>query len=96
MDFRAILGTIAIGAVFYYILFRTPSSHIVFSSPSTVEVEKIKQYLEGNGIKTFIKNRDIRRFHRPGTAALVAPTLHVVNSKERKKATQLIRIFRNK
>lgn len=96
MDFWTILGCIAIGVVFYYILFQAPSSNIVFSSPSNVEVKKIKQHLEANGITTYIKSKDMRPFHRPGTEDLVAPSLHVVKSNERKKAIRLIRDFMNK
>lgn len=54
---------------------------------------KVKSYLEANGIKVYIKSKDMRRFHEPGLACgdLVNPTLHVIDSTDRKMALQLIR-----
>jgi len=79
------------GFIIYYLVFRVPSSDLVFTSNSEAEVNMIQKYLSANGIKTYLKNRDVQRFVLDG--ALGNPTLHVVDSKDYKKAIDLIQNY---
>ena len=79
------------GFIIYYLVFRGPSSDLVFTSNSEAEVNMIQKYLSANGIKTYVKNRDVQRFVLDG--ALGNPTLHVVDSKDYKKAIDLIQNY---
>ncbi len=79
------------GFIIYYLAFRGPSSDLVFTSSSEGEVKMMQKYLIANGIRTYIKNRDVQRFVLDG--ALGNPTLHVVDSKDCKKAIELIQNY---
>jgi hypothetical protein len=69
-------------------LFREPSSDLIFSSSSEAEVHMTQKIMTANGIRTYIKNEDVRRFVLDG--ALGNPTLHVIDTKDYKRAIELI------
>lgn len=81
------------GFIIYYLVFRGPSSDLVFTSSSEAKVNMMQKYLAANGIRTYIKNKDVQRFVLDG--ALGNPTLHVVDTKDHKKAIQLIQSHEN-
>jgi hypothetical protein len=65
---------------------------MILSSSSEAEVHRMQKFMTANGIRTYIKNEDVRRFHRLGTqwSGLVDPSLHVIDSNDYKKAIELI------
>jgi putative signal transducing protein len=76
------------GFIFFYVIFRAPSSDIVYSSDSIDDVKDAEKYLEENGIKTYVKNiseyRNIMRYSGQ-------PSLHVINPEDRDNALKLLR-----
>lgn len=92
MDIWVIIGFLFVGFIFYYVMFGGPPSTMIYTSLSESNVMKVKNYVEGNGVQTYMKS-DLSRYHKPGLAHsdLVHPTLHVVDSKDRKRALKLIR-----
>lgn len=92
MNIGVIFIVLLFGFLLCYMLFCEPSSDMVFSSRSESELFNIQRYLEANGISTYVKNKDVRRFHGPEAYIndLDNPTLHVIDAKEYKRAMNLI------
>ncbi len=92
MDIWTIASIVFFGAIFYFLFFKAPPSDRVFTAESDAEVFHVKNHLEANGIKTYIKSRSMRRYHPYG--ALVNPSLHVLRIEDKKRALQLIKDLR--
>jgi len=92
MDIWVIIGFLFVGFIFYYIMFGGPPSTLIYASLSESNLMKVRNYIEGKDVRTYMKS-DMSRYHKPGLAYsdLVNPTLHVVDSKDRKRALKLIR-----
>jgi hypothetical protein len=88
MNAVIIIGLTLFGLALYYLLSGGPSPDLVFTASSEAEVIMMQKYLAAHGINTYIKNRDVQPFVLDG--ALGSPTLHVVDTKDYKKAIELI------
>jgi hypothetical protein len=77
------------GLILYYVLFRAPASDRVYSSDKESRVNEVKDYLEQNGIRTYVKSRSPYRLKAYG--GLANPSLHVVDPKDKENALRLIR-----
>ncbi len=89
MTIGALLSIIFFGLVLYYLLFREPSSDMICPPSHEDDIKEIQKYLTANGIKTYVKNEDVRRLARGSD--LANPSLHVVNADDFKKAIELLR-----
>lgn len=83
---------ILLGVVLYFLLFHEPVPDMVFRSSSDNEINVVQKYLSENGIKTYVKNKDIRQLHSI-YADIIDPSLHVLDPNEYKKAILLIQSY---
>jgi hypothetical protein len=77
------------GFIFYYVIFRAPDSDMVYEADMIEEIEDVKDYLDENEIKTYVKNKP--EYQNINESMPWYPTLHVLNPKDRNKAIRLIK-----
>jgi hypothetical protein len=94
MNIGILIIFIFFGLILYFLLARGPSSDLVFTSNSEAEITTMEKYLAANGVKTYIKNKDVQRLVLDG--ALGNPTLHVVDMNDYRKAIALIQSHKSR
>jgi hypothetical protein len=90
MTFAIIIFIAFLGLLLYYLLSHQPPTDLVFTSSSQDEIDILKKYLTSKGIKTYIKNKDIRHLNEM-SSDLTDPSLHVADTKDYTRAIELIK-----
>lgn len=95
MSLGIVLILAFMGFLIFFFMFHAPETDMVFSSSHEAEVIEAQRHLAAHGIKTYVKNREIRRFLGPPAYGneLENPSLHVLNASEYRRATRLIRLM---
>lgn len=85
---QLIFWALFFGFIFYYVIFRAPATDKVYSSESESDVHDVQNFLEENGIRTYVKSKSPYRLKSYG--GLANPSLHVLDPKDKDKALRLI------